>query len=207
MTNKLIHAENSSKATAQYQKGSWTIKRYFLFLCYFKKSALWQTLKKRLSTVTFSHDDIGKMIQNLNPDKTHFLDNISFCILKIRGSSVYGPLELIFKETISAGFFPSDWKKGIIVPVHKRGDKQILKIYRPVLLFPIYGEFFERTIFNEVLNFLLENNLISPNQSGFKPRDSCINQLSSTTRNLQFIWWGIGSRVLLDISKAFDKMW
>lgn len=108
-------------------------------------------------------------------------------MVKICCSSTYGPLELIFKETVSAGFFPSDWKKGIIVPVHKRGDKQILKIYRPVLLFPIYGEFFERTIFNEVLNFLLENKLNSPDQSGFKPRDSCINQLLSTTRNLQFI--------------------
>ena len=176
MTNKLIHAENS-KATAQYQKGSWTIKRYFLFLCYFKKTALWQTLEKRQSTVTFSHEDIGKMMQNLDPDKTHFLDNISICVLKICGSSVYGPLDLILKETISAGYFPSDWKKGIIVPVHKRGYKQILQNYRPASLLPIYGKFFERTIFNEVFNFLLENNLISPNQSGFKPRDSCINQL------------------------------
>ena len=31
----------------------------------------------RLSTVTFSQDDIGKIIQNLNPNKAHGYDDIS----------------------------------------------------------------------------------------------------------------------------------
>ena len=76
-------------------------------------------------------------------------------------------------------------EKGNIVPIHKKGDKQVLKNYRPILLLPIYGKVFERLIFNELLNFLLENNLISPNQSGFKPWDSCINQIFTIhlTRN------------------------
>ena len=32
--------------------------------------------------------------------------------------------------------------------------------------------------------FFTENNLISPNQSGFKPGDSCINQLLSITHEI-----------------------
>ena len=36
---------------------------------------------------------------------------------------------------------------------------------------------FERLLYNEILNFLLENHLISPKQSGFRTGDSCINQL------------------------------
>ena len=59
----------------------------------------------------------------------------------------------------------------------QKGDKQILKNYRPVLLLPICGKIFERLICNELFNFLLENNLILPNQPGFKSGDSCINQL------------------------------
>ena len=32
-----------------------------------------------------------------------------------------------------------------------------------------------------MLKFFIENELISPNQSGFKPGDSCINQLLAIT--------------------------
>ena len=104
--------------------------------------------------------------------------------------------------------FPSNWKKRNIVPIHKKGDKQILKNYRSVSLLPICGKIFERLIFNELFNFLLENNLISPNQSGFKPGDSCINQLLSITHEIYNSFdEGLEVRsVFLDISKAFDKV-
>ena len=85
-------------------------------------------------------------------------------MLKICGSSIYGPLELIFKENLGTGLFPSNWKKGDIVPIHRKDDKQILKNYRVVLLLPICRKIVERLIFNELFNVLLENNLISPNQ-------------------------------------------
>ena len=34
------------------------------------------------------------------------------------------------------------------------------------------------------LNFFIENELISPNQSGFKPGDSCTNQLLAITHEI-----------------------
>ena len=81
--------------------------------------------------------------------------------------------------------------------------------YRPVSLLSTCGKIFERLIFNELFNFLLENNLISPNQSGFKPGDSGINQLSSVTHEIYNSFdEGLEVRsVFLDISKAFDKVW
>ena len=93
-----------------------------------------------LSGVTFSQDDIGKTIQNLNADKAHGHDNINIRMLNICGSSIYGSLELIFKEVLSTGLFPSNWKKGNIVSIHKKGDKQILKNYRPISVhLVVYG--------------------------------------------------------------------
>ena len=35
-----------------------------------------------------------------------------------------------------------------------------------------------------MLKFFTENELISPNKSGFKPRDSCINQLLAITHEI-----------------------
>ena len=40
----------------------------------------------RLSTVSFSHEDAGKIIKNLNPIKAHGHDKISIRMLKICGS-------------------------------------------------------------------------------------------------------------------------
>ena len=55
----------------------------------------------------------------------------------------------------------------------------------------------------------IENDLISQNQSGFKPVDSCINQLLSVTHEIYksfYDGWEVRG-VFLDISKAFDKVW
>ena len=65
---------------------------------------------------------------------------------------------------------------GNIVPIHKKGDKQTLKNYRPVSLLPICGKILERLLINKMFKFFIENKLISSNQSGFKQSDSCINQ-------------------------------
>ena len=70
----------------------------------------------RLSSVSFSQDDIAKIIQNLDPNKAHGHDNISIRMLKICGSSIYKPLEMIFKQCIETSVFPSEWKKANIVP-------------------------------------------------------------------------------------------
>ena len=55
---------------------------------------------------------------------------------------------------------------------------------------------------------MLENNLILQNQSGFKPGDSCINQLLSITHEIYNSFdEGLEVRsVFLDIFKAFDKV-
>ena len=162
-----------------------------------------------LSFVIFPQDDVAKIIQNLDPNKAHGHDNISIRMLKICGSSIYKPLEMIFKQCIETGVFPSEWKKANIVPIHKKGDKQTLENYRPVSLLPICGKILERLMFNEMFNFFIENKLISSNQSGFKPGDSCINQLLSITHEI-YESFDVGLEVrsvFLDISKAFDKVW
>ena len=105
-------------------------------------------------------------------------------------------------------FFRLNGKKGNIVPCYKKGDKRNLKNYRPVFLLPICRKIFERLIFNEMFSFFLANNLVAPNQSGFKPGDCCINQLLSITHEIYSSFDdGFEVRsVFLDISKAFDKV-
>ena len=133
----------------------------------------------RLSSITFSKDDIAKMIQNLDPSKARGHGQISIRMLKLFSTSICKPLEIIFNQCVETGTFPNVWKKGNVVPVFKKDDKQILKNYRLISLLPVCGKIFEKLIFNKMFKFFIENDLISPNQSGFKPGDSCINQLLS----------------------------
>ena len=73
---------------------------------------------------------------------------------------------------------------GNVVPIFKKGDKKIYKNYRPVSLLPIFGKILERLIFEEMFPLFIENKLITANQSGFKPGDSCINQVVAITHEI-----------------------
>ena len=59
----------------------------------------------------------------------------------------------------------------------QKNDKQSINNYRPISLLPICGKIFEKIIFNNLYNYLNTNNLITKNQSGFRPGDSTTNQL------------------------------
>ena len=134
---------------------------------------------------------------------------ISIRMLKICGDSFLKPLELIFKSCIESGKFPIEWKKANVVPVHKKNNRQLIENYRPISLLPVCGKILERIIYNKMFEFFSENELISHNQSGFRPGDSCINQLLCITHDIyQSLDDGLETRgVFLDISKAFDKVW
>ena len=79
-------------------------------------------------------------------------------------------------------FSDSPGKKPKLVPYIRK--KQLVKNYRPVSLLPLSGKIFERLIHNEVYPCLIDNNLISSYQSGFKVGYSDINQLLSITHEI-----------------------
>ena len=89
-----------------------------------------------------------------------------------------------------------------------KNNKQLIENYRPISLLPVCGKILERLLYNKMFGFFTEIELISHNQSGFKPMDSCINQFLCITRDIyQSLVDGYDTRDLfLDISKIFDKV-
>ena len=100
-------------------------------------------------------------------------------MIKIWDQSIVKSLSITYQNCLNLGTFPDIWKKSNIVPVHKKGDKQIVNNYRPVSLLPVPGKILERLVFNSIFDFLDNNSLLSANQSGFRPSDSCESQLLS----------------------------
>ena len=82
-------------------------------------------------------DDIAKIQQNVDCSKAH------------------GHVKtIIFKQSMGSGSFPSEWKKGNVVRIHEKEDKQCLKI-TTVSPLPICGKFFEKLIFDKIFNEIL----------------------------------------------------
>ena len=79
---------------------------------------------------------------------------------------------------------------------------------------PICGKVFERIIFNPLFEYLKKNkkkSFLCPNQSGFRPFDSCENQLLPIVHD---IYANFDQHPALEmrgnflhILKAFDKVW
>ena len=153
-----------------------------------------QLTSKCLDSMHFSNSDIVKTISRVDPNKAHGHDMLSIRMIKLGGNSISKPLSIIFKDCLNKGKFPHEWKKANVVPVHKKGNKQCLENYRPIYLLPICSKFFERLIYNEMFTFFSENNLISPNQSGFRPGNSCVNQLLAITHEI-YKWFDEGFEV------------
>ena len=109
-----------------------------------------------LSSINFEINDIEKIITNLDPNKSHGHDMLSIRMLKLCGESIYKSLNLIFKSCLETGQFPSDRKKGNVVPVFKKSENQLLKNYSPISLLSVIGKRFERLLHNQMFEFLLE---------------------------------------------------
>ena len=56
------------------------------------------------------------------------------------------------------------WKLANVTPIFKKGDKQLIKNYRPISLLTICGKILENIIFNNLYAYLHANNLITKNQ-------------------------------------------
>ena len=91
----------------------------------------------------------------------------------------------------------------------KKENKQLKKNYRPISLLPIREKICEKLMIDAIYEHLCANQLLTPNQSGFRPGDSTVNQLLSITHQIYSAFEEFPSRetraVFLDTSKAFDK--
>ena len=168
--------------------------------------------QSKLTSLDFNEKEIFKIIRALNIHKAHGHDDISVRMIKICDKSLLKPLILLFQNSTKLSYYPYIWKRSdIIIPVHKKNDKQLVKTYRPMSLLPIFGKIFEKIIFNKIYHFLLEEKLLNPNQSGFRSSDSCINQLLAITHEIFEAFDCNPSlevrSVLFDVPKAFEKVW
>ena len=154
-------------------------------------------------------DDVHKVLSNLNISKATGPDLIGNFILKACSLPLAPILAKIFNRSLQEGHFPEVWKLAHITPIFKKGDRNQCTNYRPVSLLCCVSKVFERLVFNHLYPILKERGVFTPNQAGFQPGDSTLNQLNYILHKIHSSS-DIGEETLivfLDLTKAFDKVW
>ena len=109
---------------------------------------------------------------------------------------------------MSLGQFPNNFKRARITALHKSKSKLDPGNYRPVSILPILSKILERIVHTQLYRYLVNNNLLTDCQSGFRPKH---NTVSSIIRFTDYCFEQINNQryigmVALDLRKAFDTV-
>ena len=151
--------------------------------------------------------DVFNVLRSLRPRKAPGADDIPPLLLKECARGISSSLSTLFNISFTQGKVPSEWKKALVIPVFKSGDRALPTNYRPISLLSIVSKVQERLVFNKLYRFLRP--VLSSRQSGFCKEDGTEFQLvrlvqswSDLLDNSQFV-----GAVFFDLKKAFDKVW
>ena len=89
---------------------------------------------------------IRKRLAMIGRNKSVGPDGIPGAILKMGGEAMILYLSRLLDITINNGTIPRDWKKAIVVPIHKGGNRSVVKNHRPVSLTSVVCKQMEHVI-------------------------------------------------------------
>ena len=151
---------------------------------------------------------IASLLCGLDVHKACGPDGIYPRLLKETTHSVAPMLTLLYQASLKQHKVPSEWKKALVAPVFKKGDRTNPSNYRPISLTCIPCKIFEHVIYSHIFKHLSTHNILSSYRHGFRKHHSCESQLLTTIEDFSHhIDSGEQINViLLDFSKAFDKV-
>ena len=162
-----------------------------------------------LNSIEISSQDVKDVLMHLNIYKACCPDLLSPRLLKEGATALEEPLSMLFNRSLEKYYFPVTWKDANVSPNYKKDDKSLPSNYRPIFLLSSIGKAMERCVHKHLCNYVIDNDLITPLQSGFKHGDSTNFQLIHTYHSFcEAVDSGKKVRaVFCDVSKAFDRVW
>ncbi|CAB3991234.1 Hypothetical predicted protein, partial [Paramuricea clavata] len=109
------------------------------------------------------------LLVNLSTTKATGMDKISAKILQVAAPVIAPSLTEIFNMSIDSDQFPSGWKAARVIPLFKKGQRSMLDNYRPISILPVVSKLMERIMYDQMYEYLNQNNLFSKHQFGFRP--------------------------------------
>lgn len=151
-------------------------------------------------------EEVESAIRKLKNGKAPGTDNIKAELIKYMGNAGNLLLHEIINEAWRNKTVPREWKRSIIVPIYKKGDRKECSNYRGVSLLCTAYKIYERII-EQRLRKDMENRL-HETQSGFRPGHSIQDHIF-TIRNMSEKLLAQDKELLIcfiDLEKAFDNV-
>ena len=159
-----------------------------------------------IDTELFSKEEIRTAIKQLKNGKAPGIDNIGAELLKADIETSRNILHRLFTNIWKNEVIPTDWDKGIIVKLQKKGDLKLCTNWRGISLLSIPSKVFLRVIKNRITGSI--NSKLRQEQAGFRQNRGCMDHLF-TLRNIieQCTKWQ--NKLILnfiDFQRAFDSI-
>ena len=153
--------------------------------------------------------ELSDTLAQIKTKKSPGIDGISIKLLKAAGDIILDSLlGSIFNLSLQTGIYPNDWKLAKVSPIFKDGIRTECGNYRQISVISIIAKLFEKLVCNQLKTYMMNNNLITKNQSGFREQHSTETALLDLTNDwLHNMDNGLLNGVLfLDLKKAFDSV-
>ena len=142
-------------------------------------------------------------LKNVKATGVHLISNF---VLKAVKDNMAPSLTGLFNAAIKAKIFPDDFKIARVAPIFKNGETDNLGNYRPIFISSSIARVFEKLLYKQLHDFLIENKVLTTKQWGFRSLRSTGSALIDCSSNwLLNVDRGENNlTVFLDIKKAFD---
>ena len=161
-----------------------------------------------LCLTNINEDYVASLIDRLKNKESSGIDRLSNKHLKAAKNLLAKPLTILINQMLNTGIFPSKLKQSKVTPIFKAKDKELLSNYRPISVLSSVSKIFEYAIADQLTKYLIDNNLFSPNQYGFRAQHStelaALNLVDQLTYKMDR--GKIPLNIYIDLSKAFDTL-
>ena len=116
--------------------------------------------------------EVHDLMKCLNVNKPLGPSKFPAWALKNAQSVLAEPLCFMINEFISESSFPTDLKKALVSPLYKKGNTEDPTNYRPISVTGALAKIFEQVIRNQINDYSISKNLLSPKQFGYMKKVS-----------------------------------
>ena len=96
------------------------------------------------------------------------LDKINSKIFKQTYAAILDKLVYLINICLTYGKFPSRLKIAVVKPIYKSNDRRLMTNYRPISMLPYISKILEKIIHSRLLQHIETNDILCPNQFGFR---------------------------------------